>query len=388
MITVIADDLTGAAEIAGICLRHGIDVGFGIDTIPENQGQVNVIATDSRSCSESEAYEIHKNIAKQLLKSESSQIIFKKCDSVLRGHILAEVSAMLEVLNKNIAVLQPANPENNRYVRNGIYYVNGNKIELSGFATDPDFPAKYSTVKDILNSRNHQELKKLDHVFTGEITRINKQGLYIPDCHSVDDFSSTLELYNGSNLIGGSAPFFEAFLLKQPVFSRMKVTSRYQFSSQYLLLSGSSHNESIKFAKALRLKNCPLVVFPKELLKPEVSNADLALFKTEITNQFAKHQKVTLRVSVELIHFKNSSKILKDRLCLIVKQFLSDQKINDIFIEGGATAYDVLKKLNWNSFTPIAELALGVVRMRNDLHPEKYITIKPGSYKWPYGLFN
>lgn len=37
MITVIADDLTGAAEIAGVCIRYGLDVAFGIDSIPQKK---------------------------------------------------------------------------------------------------------------------------------------------------------------------------------------------------------------------------------------------------------------------------------------------------------------------------------------------------------------
>ena len=31
MIAVIADDITGAAEIAGVCLRYDLTVSFGID---------------------------------------------------------------------------------------------------------------------------------------------------------------------------------------------------------------------------------------------------------------------------------------------------------------------------------------------------------------------
>ena len=45
-----------------------------------------------------------------------------------------------------------------------------------------------------------------------------------------------------------------------------------------------------------------------------------------------------------------------------------------------------LKKLNWKSFTPIAELAPGVVRMQYDYDTNKHITLMPGSYKWPEKL--
>ncbi len=90
MITVVADDLTGAAEIAGMCLRYGIDVAFGIDAIPEKEAQVVIVATDSRSLSEEQAYKVHLQLAGDIIKNNPNQIIFKKCDSVLRGHVLTE----------------------------------------------------------------------------------------------------------------------------------------------------------------------------------------------------------------------------------------------------------------------------------------------------------
>ena len=80
MITVIADDLTGAAEIAGICLRYGIEVAFGIDSVPEKLAQVSIIATDSRSLSEDEAYKMHLQLANKIIQNNSNQIIFKKCE--------------------------------------------------------------------------------------------------------------------------------------------------------------------------------------------------------------------------------------------------------------------------------------------------------------------
>ena len=81
---VIADDITGAAEIAGVCLRYGLKVSFGIDTIPNEVADVCVVATDSRSLSESEAYAVHSKLAADIYK-QNPAFVFKKCDSVLRG---------------------------------------------------------------------------------------------------------------------------------------------------------------------------------------------------------------------------------------------------------------------------------------------------------------
>ncbi|MBO7232368.1 MAG: hypothetical protein J6V16_04355, partial [Bacteroidales bacterium] len=54
MISIIADDFTGAAEVAGICLRRGVSVSFltdipDVETIEEVDTDVLVIAEDTRS---------------------------------------------------------------------------------------------------------------------------------------------------------------------------------------------------------------------------------------------------------------------------------------------------------------------------------------------------
>ena len=57
MIIVIADDFTGAAEIGGIGIRFGLNVEIQTDTIIPDNVDLLIIATDSRSKTEDEAYE-------------------------------------------------------------------------------------------------------------------------------------------------------------------------------------------------------------------------------------------------------------------------------------------------------------------------------------------
>lgn len=106
----------------------------------------------------------------------------------------------------------------------------------------------------------------------------------------------------------------------------------------------------------------------------------------QISTIYAQKHKLSLRISDAIIEFPNSSKILKNRMSFIVEEVLKLANINELFIEGGATAYALLHRLNWNNFKPIAELAPGVVRMQLVSNNKKYITIKPGSYKWPEDL--
>ena len=95
---VIADDITGAAEIAGIAFTHGADVRLACSSSVSccyvATDGTTVIATDTRSMSEAEAIAETHRIASAL--SHQPSAIFKKTDSALRGHVVAELQALME----------------------------------------------------------------------------------------------------------------------------------------------------------------------------------------------------------------------------------------------------------------------------------------------------
>lgn len=386
MITVIADDLTGAAEITGICLRYGVDVSFAIDSIPEKVAQVTVIATDSRSLTEKDAYQIHFQLANEIFKKNGASIIFKKCDSVLRGHVLTELSALLRVSQKAAVLLQPSNPDANRCINEGVYFVNSSKIEDTAFSSDPDFPATKSSVQTMLLNRTSNKVHL--GLYTGKIAKISSGGIYIPDCSNENDLIESLSLYSEDCLIGGSAAFFEQLLIKFKIALRKKEPKKFSFSKDYIVVSGSTHHKSVKFAKSLQLKGCPLLVLPSELLQINVDEFFINGFIDNCAKVYSENEKLILRISDDIIQFENSSTILRNRLNFIVTKLFEILNISELCVEGGATAYDLFKKLNWQLFTPTEELALGVVRMKYNLDEKIHVILKPGSYKWPNRLLN
>jgi len=384
MITVVADDITGAAEIAGICLRYGIEVSFGIDAIPERWATINVVATDTRSLSLTDAYKRHLILAKAI-RAKSDDFIFKKVDSVLRGHVLNELLALSATEEKEHILLQPANPEAKRCIVNANYYIDNIPIEKTGFAVDPEFPATSSSVGSLLTAS--LSLSEAPKIFTGKIKAIQSKGVYVPDCESVEDLKTNCDLYSSEMLIAGSSAFFEQFLLKRVKAVAVAKPIIYNCSKDYFLLSGSTHPNSIAFAKTLEKSNCPLFLFPNKLLEDQMDVSFLEDFSTQIIDTFLKSKRGVLRVSNTFIKHKEGIIFLKARMSMITKRVLAALNIKELFIEGGATTYAVLTAMDWKTFTPISELAPGVIRMKHQ-NNSQHIIIKPGSYHWPEGLFN
>ena len=67
-ILVIADDITGAAEMAGIALRHGLTVQLttGEQYPADADAEVVVMATDTRGGNELEARLVMQHIMRQM----------------------------------------------------------------------------------------------------------------------------------------------------------------------------------------------------------------------------------------------------------------------------------------------------------------------------------
>jgi uncharacterized protein YgbK (DUF1537 family) len=166
MIVVIADDLTGAAELGGIGLRYKLNVEVNTSVNPSSKADLLVIATDTRSMSRKEAERETEMIIKEVAELNPTWI-FKKIDSVLRGYVVEELLVMMQKLNHSRALVIPANPGLGRTISNGQYYLNGSPLHQSSFASDPEFPVKTSSVVEILrnksigiHSQKHHEILK------------------------------------------------------------------------------------------------------------------------------------------------------------------------------------------------------------------------------------
>lgn len=127
---VVADDLTGAADTGAGFVRSGlrtvvtwfrdeldVDVGAGADVL--------AIDTGSRGASAKHAAARTAQVTGALL-AHGVKTIFKKVDSTLRGHIGAEVAAVLEAWYAgSIAIVAPAFPATGRTTVGGTQHVGG-----------------------------------------------------------------------------------------------------------------------------------------------------------------------------------------------------------------------------------------------------------------------
>jgi uncharacterized protein YgbK (DUF1537 family) len=144
-IGVIADDFTGATDIAGFLVEGGLRTAQlnGVPTNPLPDVDAIVISLKSRSIAPADAVAQSLAAHRALHDAGAERIIFKYCstfDSTPEGNIGPVTDALMHATGADITVVSPALPVNGRTVYNGYLFVNGVPLDESGMRNHPVTP--------------------------------------------------------------------------------------------------------------------------------------------------------------------------------------------------------------------------------------------------------
>ncbi len=157
---VIADDFTGATDIAGFLVNNGLPTvqlnGVADITLPASV-QAVVVSLKSRACPADEAIELSLNALKYLRSLGCKQYFFKYCstfDSTAKGNIGPVTDALLRELGESFTVICPALPINQRTVYNGYLFVNGVPLNESGMRNHPLNPMLDANLMRLMDAQS------------------------------------------------------------------------------------------------------------------------------------------------------------------------------------------------------------------------------------------
>ena len=129
LLGAIADDFTGATDLANTLVRHGMRtvqlIGVPARRAPEDVDAV-VVALKSRTIPAADAVAQSLAALRWLQAASTRQIFFKYCstfDSTDRGNIGPVADALMEALGTDLTVFCPAFPENGRTIYRGYLFV-------------------------------------------------------------------------------------------------------------------------------------------------------------------------------------------------------------------------------------------------------------------------
>lgn len=374
MIVVIADDLTGAAEIGGLGLSFGLKAEI-ITNLNINPGaELVVISTDTRSMPEGKALEVTKTVSKAILAIKPD-IIFIKVDSVLRGHIVPELKLHQEILGYKKALLVPANPAFGRVLTGGKYYVNGELIHKTAFAHDPEFPVMGPYLFEMLR------VDEKDVSINAITDELPASGIIIGETISNDGLLSWIAKADKETLLAGGAGLFTALLASFELKKDASPVAK-QPDTPALFVCGTTHDRSRSNIRRIKELGGPVSYMPSDVIS-FATEAGFETWADEIVSLLKKNKKAIIAIDEATIGRSIvSAADLREKKAMVVEKVFRKLNVKELLVEGGSTAAAIINHLNFTRFSPVSELGAGVIKMKVD-NNDLFLTLKPGSYEWP-----
>ncbi len=237
----IADDFTGATDLAGMLVRAGMRtvqmIGVPSAPLPPDVDAV-VIALKSRTVPASQAVAESLAALEVLRAAGCRQFYFKYCstfDSTDEGNIGPVADALMQALDTDFTIACPAFPENKRTIFKGYLFVGDELLSESGMRNHPLTPMTDANLVRVLQKQTARRVGLLSHEHVSQgadairarIAALKQEGVQmaIVDATSNQDLLAIGAALDGMPLVtagsgialGMPANFRRAGLLKEGV---------------------------------------------------------------------------------------------------------------------------------------------------------------------------
>ena len=378
----IADDVTGASDLAGLLARSGIKVSlrFGTPTAePKGTAAIEIIALKCRTIAVDDAVAQCSKALKWLQDAGASRFYWKYCstfDSTAKGNIGPVAKALMQLLDSNQTIYCPAFPENGRTVKSGDLYVNEIPLAESPMKDHPLTPMTDSNLMRLLKPQvandnvGHIDLSSITkgrNTIKAKLNELVDENIQhvITDAVTDEDLVALAKACVDMPLLtGGSA--LAMFLPELYVANKLIKAKDHQMQiptvdKKAILLAGScSAKTQLQVANYTKLAPC-LKINSSEIHQ-NGSNEVLAWYdehKEENPLIYATTTANEITTIQNLIGKDEASKLVEVTLAKLANHAFANG-IRSFVIAGGETSGSVANALAVNQMTIGKEIAPGV----------------------------
>src|SRR5579862_1721130 len=270
LIGIVADDLTGAADCVAPFARSGLQAGVGWELshgLPRfrmGEGDALACDTETRDLPRQPESRITVSVRRAVRRVSElgAQVIYKKIDSTLRGHLRLELDAIRHDIPGRLALVCPAFPATGRTVQNGVLYIDGMPWISTDFAPpyhldQPTVRAAFGMTQDAAAADlTGTKIRQGVEAVRADCERWRASGVRTVFCDAADDdhlgvLAQAVLRRPDSYLPVGSAGWATALAAQMaPSASRPPPRSSLQ-NGRLLLIVGSLHRASRQQLDAL-----------------------------------------------------------------------------------------------------------------------------------------
>jgi uncharacterized protein YgbK (DUF1537 family) len=379
----IADDFTGATDLAGLLARRGVRVSLRIGVPsepPTHTSPFEVIALKSRTIPASDAVS-EALIALDWLKRAGAQRFFwKYCstfDSTDEGNIGPVAEALMNELGTEQTIYCPAFPENGRSIFMGNLFVGQQLLSESPMKDHPLTPMRDSNLIRLLAPQVTRPVGLVDRLAVAKgatalrarLDSLKLQGIahVVVDAVADEDLSIIAEACRNMPLItGGSAiamPLPALYLADGTLSADAVKRSLPKIGKSTVILSGScSAMTIIQVAAYIKLGAPSYRLDPLEIAKSGSASVFAWLTAQDLTKApiiYATADPTSVKAAQDVLGIEAAGELIENTLaaCAVVGR---DAGACRIIVAGGETSGAVTKALSVSQLDIGEEIAPGV----------------------------
>ncbi|MGJ8605776.1 MAG: 3-oxo-tetronate kinase [Marivita sp.] len=379
----IADDFTGATDLAGLLARSGVRVSLRIgvpDEPPSDTSPFEVIALKSRTVPVADAVEETQRALAWLQQAGAQRFFWKYCstfDSTAEGNIGPVAEALMQALGTDQTIYCPAFPENGRSIFMGNLFVGQQPLAESPMKDHPLTPMRDSNLMRLLAPQVTKPVGLADRLTVARgadalrdrFEALKAEGV----AHVVVDAVANEDLYTIAEacrdmplMTGGSAvamPLPHLYKAQGLLAADAPATPKPDTPDQTIVLSGScSAMTNAQVARYIATGAPSFRLDPLDVSKTGSNPALNWLLNQDLSTApliYATAEPASVKAAQAALGTDAAGKLIEDTLakCAIAAR---DQGARRIIVAGGETSGAVTKALGVTQLDISTEIAPGV----------------------------
>jgi 3-dehydrotetronate 4-kinase len=402
----IADDFTGATDLANNLVRSGMRVLQYMGTPNAESAHADdadaiVIALKSRTIEPSLAVAQSIAASRWLCARGAEQIYFKYCstfDSTPKGNIGPVLDALLEELGSDFAISTPAFPDNGRTVFMGHLFVGDVPLHESGMRNHPLTPMTDSNLVRVLQAQTKHKVGLVPYALIAKgsqatqerFDRLKADGIKhaIADAVSNGDLMTLGKSLTGHRLVSGGSGVAIGLPQNWSIAPNAASAELPRATGARAIISGScSQASNAQVADFIARGGAAFAIDGLRVAAGDASLADDALAwasphiaKGEAVLVYSTATPETVRAVQQQLGVAHAGELIEQTLAQIAKGFV-ELGVGQLIVAGGETSGACTQALGIASMRIGAQIDPGVPWCHAMVHGKSlHIALKSGNF--------